>query len=75
MKNFEGKVEKKNTVKPYDASTSPVFLVVIVATPNWVRASNVGTLTLKIFPGLLEKRKPCQTKFVKFDYKDNSDGH
>lgn len=46
---------KRNTVKLYDASSSPVFLVVIVATPNWVRASNVGMLTLKIFPGLLQK--------------------
>lgn len=44
-----------NTVKLYDASTSPIFLVVIVAIPNWVSASNVGMLTLKIFPGLLKK--------------------
>lgn len=33
-KSYDGKVENQNTVKLYDASTSPVFLVVIVATPN-----------------------------------------
>ena len=43
----------RSTVKPYDASTSPVFFVVIVAIPNCERASNVGMLMLKIFPGLL----------------------
>ena len=48
------KVKKLDTVKLYDASTSPIFLVVTVATPNWVKASNVGILTFKIFPGLLK---------------------
>ena len=52
MKDYE-KNRYLSTVKLYDASTSPVFLAVIVATPNWVRASNVGTVTLMIFPGLL----------------------
>ena len=47
-------IEKFNrdTVKLYDDSASPEFLVVIKATPNWVRTANVGMLTLKIFPGL-----------------------
>lgn len=47
----------KDTVKLYDASTSPVFWVVIVATPNCVSASNVGMMTLMIFPGLLQADK------------------
>lgn len=55
VNDYVRKVEQQTTVKLYEASTSPVFLVVIVATPNWVKASNVGTLTLIIFPGLLQK--------------------
>lgn len=54
-KDNEKKMSLLSTVKLYDASTSPVFLAVIVATPNWVRASNVGTVTLMIFPGLLRQ--------------------
>lgn len=42
------------TVKLYDASTSPVFWVVIVAIPNWVRASKDGIVMVIIFPGLLQ---------------------
>ena len=31
------KINLHYTIKPYDASKLPVFLVVIVATPNWER--------------------------------------
>jgi hypothetical protein len=40
-----------------------------------VRASNVGTLTLMIFPGLLEKRKPVKLIFKTFYRDNNSGGH
>lgn len=36
------------TVKLYEASNLPIFLVVIVAVPNCVSASNVGIVTFKI---------------------------
>lgn len=45
-----------HTVRLYDASNLPVFLVATVAVPNCVRASNVGIFMLMIFPGLLKKK-------------------
>jgi hypothetical protein len=42
-----------HTVKVYEASSLPIFLVVTFAVPYWLKASNVGTLMFVIFPGLL----------------------
>lgn len=52
------------TVKLYDASNLPMFLVVIVAVPNCVSASNVGMVTLNIFPGLLKRRKDIDIAII-----------
>jgi hypothetical protein len=68
---YEKVLAKKNvismtihTVKLYEASSLPMFLIVTCAVPTWLKASNVGTLMLIIFPGLLKLRNKCKVLHV-----------
>ena len=49
-----------HTVKLYEASSLPMFLIVTLAVPTWLKASNVGTLMSIIFPGLLKLTNQCK---------------
>jgi hypothetical protein len=52
-----------HTVKLYEASILPVFLVVTFATPAWLKVSNAETLILSISPGLLVIKKGQQIRY------------